>query len=212
VNSIATRVARIEMKLFCLRLAVVCSLSFATAQAHAAIELVVNGGFEETADEPTDFIPEWDEFGLTMFHGVGGNPRTGAQAAFFGAIDGTSEISQSLPTTAGTIYSLTFWLANSADADPPDENFFAVRWEGGVVATGTNVNEFGYTLFTSTVTASSDGSLLEFEFQNDAEFFDLDDVSVTEVNPIPEPASLTLWSLGALAFGLASRRRLATAR
>jgi len=49
-------------------------------------------------------------------------------------------------------------------------------------------------------------TLLQFDFQNDAGYFDFDDVSVVPIGAVPEPASLGLL-LAASAVLLLGKRR-----
>ena len=211
--------ARMRIKLLSSCLLVTCLLLAGTPIQAGMLGLVANGDFEEPTGAP-DF-PPWVLFGDTLFSVVGNtNPLNGAAAASFGPTT-PGGIYQDLPTVAGTQYVITFWLANTGDTP----NSFRVEWEGTSLflpapySSGVNLPFFDYTQFSFVVTATStdldplpapaSASRLRFTFEQPNGFFDLDDVSVSRVTTaaVPEPASLTIWSLGALALGLAARRR-----
>ncbi len=107
---------------------------------------------------------------------------------------------QTLATTAGQEYLLTFWLKNPANQQNPLPNEFQLQWDGVTlydaewhyVVAGVGV----FQEWTEIVVASSSSTILSFGARaNDG--FAVDDVSV---NAIPEPISLIIWSL----FGLGS--------
>ena len=71
--------------------------------------------------------------------------------------DGT--LSQTIATTAGQTYTLSFWL----DMQDGGANNFSAIWNGQTLLSLTNVvNSSGYTEYTYTVTATSSTSTLEF--------------------------------------------------
>src|SRR5664279_4841911 len=99
---------------------------FASVAVHA--NLVTNGGFE------TGDFTGWSVFGAGAFDGVDGSvPQSGTYAAFFGEpVLAPSGISQTLATTAGKLYTVTFWLANEVDVTGNGiPNSFAFNWNGG---------------------------------------------------------------------------------
>ena len=103
--------------------------------------------------------------------------------------DGT--LSQTIATTAGQTYTVSFWL----EMQDGGANNFSVLWNGQTLLALTNVlNSFGYTEYTYTVTATSSTSTLEFSAAGSPWF--LDNVSVTQngtsapvVNSIAESPS-----------------------
>jgi hypothetical protein len=66
---------------------------------------------------------------------------------------------------------------------------------------------FEYETFTLSFVAPTNDVTLGFLFRNDFGTFDLDNVSVVDASAVPEPTSLTIWSLTALGAGVFYRRR-----
>lgn len=170
----------------------------AGSAAHA--ELVTNGGFEIGQGDG------WTLSGNTVFSFFDGYaPQSGSMAAAFGAPPADpAGLSQTLATTAGGLYRLSFWLQNGEAGTADQPNFFSLNWDGGAVeAQLDNAAAFAYTQYSYTFAASSSSTELAFSFGNFASYWDLDNVSVTAV---PEPSSAALLALGLLACGLARRR------
>src|SRR5207342_1372158 len=81
-----------------LPIALLCSAAVANAN------LVTNGGFE------TGDFTGWTNGGNTGFTGVDpGIQHSGTYGAFFGPIGSNGFLSQTLATTAGGVYTLSFW-------------------------------------------------------------------------------------------------------
>ena len=182
--------------------------AFAAASASAAI--VVNGGFE------TGDFSGWTLTGDTSFSGVfsdPGIPQSGTYGASFGAVGDTVTLSQLLATTAGTLYTVDFWLQSELDAfGVTTPNSFQLAWNGSSVAGSSllNAGAFAYKHFTYNLMAPAASTSLAFTFRNDPAFWDLDNVAVTAVAaPIPEPETWALMAMG-LAFVAARRRRSTT--
>jgi hypothetical protein len=163
----------------------------------AQANLITNGGFEAQSD-PTQ---GWSLSGNTVFvYFDGVAPRSGAVGASFGAApDDPTWLAQSVNTTAGNTYALSFWLQNGAAATVDQPNFFELNWDGGAAELLiSNADAFSYQAYRFEFTA------LRFGFGNFASFWDFDDVAV---NRVSLPSSLLLLSAGLLAAGLASRRK-----
>lgn len=86
-------------------------LSFSS---QVSADFVINGGFENG-----DFNG-WTLSGDPSVNFVqGGFVHTGDYAAWFGETGDLGHLTQTLPTTAGTSYILSFWFAGSGD-DPSE--------------------------------------------------------------------------------------------
>ena len=161
--------------------------------AHANAQ-VVNGGFE------TGYFPGWtvnDPSALGPFTNVGKSAlfaHSGNFHANLGAEGLLGTLSQNVGTTAGTNYTLSFWLANDGGA-PTNE--FDVFWNGTELLNLVNQPVQLYTEYSFNVTATSASTPLVIEYRNDTDFFLLDDVSATVAVPEPATSSLLLLALGA---------------
>ncbi len=184
--------------------------------AHA--QLVANGGFEAG-----DFTG-WTLAGNADFTSnspntfVFGAAHSGDYAAFFAPVATDGILSQTVATTPGQAYIVSYWLA--VGSDPTGHIFtpndFSASFGGTSLSKEINLTatdghaEFAddYTRYSYTAVATSASSVLQFNLRDDNAYFRLDDISVNAA-PVPE-ASATL-SLGLLlAFGggaLLVRRR-----
>ena len=81
---------------------------------------------------------------------INGQAESGPFAAALGPVGSDGTLSQTLQTTAGQQYTLSFWLANQS-AGPDD---FTVKWNGATVLALVNASAQGYTQYTFTVTAT----------------------------------------------------------
>src|SRR5215471_7519939 len=100
-----------------------------------ADNLVSNCGFELStpcgvtlAGCPDSFLPQWTPSGDLSWFGVTSNAafvNSGTNGAFAGPLGDLGYITQTLPTSAGTSYTLTFWLASGIPT-----NHFVVVWDG----------------------------------------------------------------------------------
>ena len=129
------------------------------------------GGNDSNASSPQLFIDTNAEGGSTYAVGMGS----------MGA-DGT--LSQTIATTAGQTYTLSFWLQNEGSGG----NDFAAIWKGQTLLSLTNAAKFGYTEYTYTVTATGSTTTLEFSAANNPSQWDLDNISLT-ANSTPPPAA-----------------------
>jgi hypothetical protein len=149
-----------------------------------ADNLVSNCGFELSAacdvspvGCPDAFLPQWTPSGDLSWFGVTSAPafvNSGTNGAFAGPILDLGYITQTLPTSAGTSYILTFWLASGVPM-----NHFVVVWDGSVVFELIDSAPFPFTSFVvPDLVASIDGTDLSFGFYQPPDFWGLDDVIV----------------------------------
>lgn len=183
----------------------VVAIALAFASPAAAQQLVSNGGFE--AGNFSGFT----QSGNTGFTGVStAYAASGTYGAYFGPIGSVGGITQTLNTTAGQNYLISFDLANFQASDA---NFYEVLFGGTSLFTATNSSVFGFTNFRTTATALGATTNLAFNFRNDPNYFGLDNVSVTAVSAaVPEPATWAMMLVGFGAMGVAMRRQRASAR
>lgn len=173
--------------------------SFFAVSAHAQI---VNGGFETgdftgwTVNDPTNFTLIGND---TAF----GNNHT-QYYANLGAYDyGTpstlGELSQTITTTPGDVFNVSFALSN----DGFTLNQFNVLWDGAVVFSMTNLPQaigYAYTTYSiSNLVATGSTAKLTFQYNNESDFFRLDDVTASAV---PEPSTISFAALGLGILGL----------
>lgn len=137
--------------------------------------LVANCGFEQI----TAPSPGWTWSGDMSFTSiVGGLPaHSGMLGLDTGPTPGMGFFTQTLATTAGQSYDLTYWLRNNGR---PAQ--FQISWDGSVIQDdpASDHPDHDYTSYTiSGLVASGDTTVLSFGFYNDPDFFWFDDVSVT---------------------------------
>ena len=68
-----------------------------------------------------------------------------------GSVGSDGTLSQTIATTAGQTYTLSFWLQNEGSSP----NDFSAIWNGQTLLSLTNAAQSGYTEYTYTVTATS---------------------------------------------------------
>ena len=174
--------------------AVLAGLATLPARA-AAANLVANGGFE------TGDLSGWTEVGNTGYGAVacGGAPE-GDCEAFFGPVGSPGGIAQSVATTAGGEYAISFVL--NSDGGTPGA--FKVDFGAQTLLDLANPPAAGDQTFTFDAIAAGPASILQIQFQDDTGFMFLDDVRVSAV---PEPAGFALISAGLLGLAAVRRRR-----
>src|SRR5271170_4961578 len=96
-------------------------------------------------------------------------------AAGMGSVGADGTLSQTIATTAGQTYTLSFWLQNESSGT----NDFSAIWNGQTLLSLTNAAQSGYTEYTYTVTATSSTTTLEFSAANVPSQWDLDNISLT---------------------------------
>ena len=163
--------------------------------AVASADLVTNGSFETG-----DFT------GWTVTNApVGSNLTVAAEgyqspfAAYFqGTGPGYDAISQALATSAGTEYTVSFWILNFGVGD----DSLIIDWEGAEVFNETPVGAplESWSFVSFNVFAAQNGSEIRFRGFDGNAAFALDDISVVAV---PAPGAIA----GIAALGLAGGRR-----
>jgi hypothetical protein len=157
---------------------------------NAPVNLVANGNFA------TGDFTNWT---------LGGNYNAGqitidsnaeggsAYAAGLGSMGSDGTLSQTIATTAGQTYTLSFWLQNEGSGG----NDFKAIWNGQTLLSLTNAAQSGYTEYTYTVTATSSTSTLEFSAANNPSQWDLDNISLaaTGTSSSPPPSGPAVSSI-----------------
>jgi len=175
------------------------TMIFATS---ANASLVNNGGFE------TGDFTDW------MLSGNLGNnfvipeaAHSGNYGADFGDSGSQAFLAQTLATTVGASYDLSFWLRNTGGAP----NLFTVSWNGNQIYTKADASVFDWTQYSFNVTATLASTPLVFGFRQDPVYFNFDDVSVEQV-AVPEVSTCLAGVLMLLPFGASSLRMLRKSR
>ena len=124
----------------------------------------IGGNYTSTTYGPEIFIDTDAEGGSTY-------------AAGMGSVSSDGTLSQTIATTAGDTYTLSFWLQN----EELGTNDFKAIWNGQTLLSLTNAAASGYTEYTYTVTATGSTTTLEFSAANGPSQWDLDNISLTPV-------------------------------
>jgi hypothetical protein len=138
-------------------------------------QLVQNGGFE------TGNFQDWTLTG-SSFAAV--SKYVGVHSGTYGAALSTSGapgyLSQTVPTSAGQMYSVSVWLNNPDGVTP---NGFSLSWGGSTLCQYANLPVMGWTNLQFVVPAAGSATVLQIEFQDDSGYLGLDDISVTPAPP-----------------------------
>jgi hypothetical protein len=193
--------------------AATAALLLICANASASPNLVTNGSFEDGDAGWTRTI-SIGQYGTAIAH-------TGEFAAATGCVGPActenpgqgAYLAQSLATTAGTLYDISFWV--SENANPTSE--LSVFWNGTKVADllnpANNTTPTGMVQFTfAGLLATDAATAFEIHGRQDPGTMFFDDISVTEAAAaaaVPEPGTLAtvLAGLGLLGARLRRNRR-----
>jgi hypothetical protein len=147
-------------------------------------QLVQNGGFE------TGTFSGWTESGRHSALEellVSTNPQvvhSGNYGAALGAPSSLGYLSQTLTTTPGQLYMLSFWLSSNGETP----NQFTASWNGNTLFDESDIPALVWTNCVYEVSATSSSTVLQFGGMDQPWFLGLDDVSVV---PVVEPRFLS---------------------
>jgi hypothetical protein len=183
-------------------------LMLATLMPASAGNIVQNPDFEAGS-------ANWTVNGWTIGTNVGtAGAHSGTMDADTGCVGagcivpdpdtGGAWLYQDLATVPGQTYSLTFWFAS--DGTPME---LMVLFDSTTAVDLVGIPQGGYIQYsnTTTMTASSSTTRLEFLGRQDPGWNSLDDIDVEAVAGVPEPMSFVLAGAGLAAVGLFRRKR-----
>lgn len=162
----------------------------ATSSLAFSDNLLSNPGFE------TGDFTDWTLTGNTDFAGVsssfdGFSPLAGTYFAFLGPVGSDGFISQTVATTPGTDYTISWYLGS--DGSIPND--FSVTFDGIQVFSAANLaSTAGQYIHYSVSAPTADAfTTVTFGFRNDPGYLALDNTSVSTV---PEPSGIFLLGAG----------------
>jgi hypothetical protein len=122
--------------------------------------------------------------------------HSGSYGGKFGQVGSIGYLSQTISTTPGQSYLLSFWLDSSANPNPPRKttpNQFLVSWAGNTLLNLTNIAVIGWTNLQFVVSASATNSVLQFGLQDDTWALGLDEITL---QPISAPSCRAIVKTG----------------
>jgi uncharacterized repeat protein (TIGR03803 family) len=139
---------------------------------------ILNGGFE--AGTFTNWT-SGGSFGSQSISTAANYRHAGTYGAQLTASGALRFLSQTLSTTPGAVYTISFWMHNPTSHT---NNEFQVSWNGNVLLDMANLPVSGWTNIQLTVTATAAVSVLQFGYRNDTAYFGLDDITVSSSQPL----------------------------
>jgi hypothetical protein len=183
------------------------ALALLGGMGQAKASLIVNGGFE------TGDFTGWTKGAVSYPQSIVTVPvNSGTYAAqIAGYSYGPDTLSQTVATTAGQTYTLSFARYQALRGSEPS---LTVTWDGKTVFSEPNpvVGNVYQTFSVNVVGTGSD--LLVFTSVNDLGYTYLDDVSLNPASATPEPSTLVLVGMAGVSLagcGLWRRKRPVTA-
>ena len=174
-----------------------------SACASVSGNLIVNCGFE------TGTLSSWSTSpaGATgVTYGADtADAATGAYGAYLAGFSAPATLSQSVATTPGAPYSVTFSIAHpDANLDPYSNSLLITFGVSTLLAESNLV--YSFDRFTILGYSSGTSSRLTFSAADPLSFFSIDDVSVVAA-PVPEPSTLAFAGFALAGALLFTRRR-----
>lgn len=171
------------------------------------VEFMFNGGFE-TGDF-TGWTLSGDNYWTVVDNGGSSGivPHSGSYEAALGTLSSLGYLSQTVATTPGTSYLLSFWL-NHSGGDSND--VFIVSWNGTILLDETNPPAPAWTNYQFVVTATGTSTILQFGYEAiGIDYLGLDDVSLqTQTNIAPtitiQPTNLIVTAEQPTTFSVAA--------
>ena len=192
------------------------SLGLATAPgAGAAGNLILNGNF--ATGDFTNWGNNWNNL-LLFPNGSDGMSAPGSDS-YFASTGGNGSISQTIATTIGTQYTLSFLSNNDLDNTGNDLDpggSFSGQINGSTLFTAASiylstVNSWLTQSYNFTATTTSTAVELDLNFDSAAGNGYIDDISVTALSPVPEPSEWAAASVALLGLVYVAKRRFAQA-
>lgn len=168
--------------------------------AHAQTSLVANPGFETGSFSSWTLTPAASGSNFYVSLNI---PHTGNYEATFSSSSQYDQFSQSITTTAGSFYDVSFWVRN----DGNNSNGFRAAFGSNTLVNLVNNAAFDYQQYTFTgLLATGSSTTLSFAGYDLPGYYRIDDVSVS-VSAAPELSTWALLGLGGAGLvGVAWRR------
>ena len=181
----------------------------ATPGAGAAGNLILNGNF--ATGDFTHWGNNWNNLDLFP-NGSYGMSAPGSDS-YFASTGGNGSISQTIATTVGRQYTLSFLSNNNVD---DTGGSFSGKINGSTLFTAASiylstVNSWLTQSYNFTATTTSTSVELDLNFGAVVGNGYIDDISVTELSPVPEPSEWAAASVALLGLVYVAKRRFAQA-